>query len=485
LRNQSLLTLEYVGTYAATFTPSFAADFSVGGQSITDESQEVRGQSEGFPGPGMVTLNSGAVTIAREARRRTITGGFFGQALLKFQDRYFVTLGLRVDGNSVFGENFGWQIYPKISGSYVISDESFWPSALGEVKLRAAYGAAGRAPGAFDALRTWNPVSWGGQSAFLPGNRGNPNLGPENTAEIDVGFDGAWFDGRLLADFSYYRRQTSEALVAVGSPASGGGWGSQLENVGELRASGLELALTGTLLEGSSYSWDIGADVSTNHSEVLSLGGLPGFSSGSQTRIEVGYPVPVVRGDLILNPDERAPIDDQRNHNFGPNTPTLIFAPRTTLQLPRGLVLSVRGEYQGGHYLYDGATRWAAATGGILYQCAEAAVDIENGNLDNLTAREHAFCRRENLRNGYFVYPADFFKLRELSLQIPVTEFVPGAANALLTVSGRNLYRWLNDEFTAWDPEVTGWDGVNSFANVIWEQPAPPKLFSMSLRVSF
>jgi hypothetical protein len=48
----------------------------------------------------------------------------------------------------------GLQHYPKVSASYVVSDEGFYPKALGTLKLRAAYGEAGRAPGAFDALRT-------------------------------------------------------------------------------------------------------------------------------------------------------------------------------------------------------------------------------------------------------------------------------------------------------------------------------------------
>ncbi|MCK7504050.1 MAG: hypothetical protein MZV70_08055, partial [Desulfobacterales bacterium] len=41
-------------------------------------------------------------------------------------DRLFVTVGGRLDGNSAFGEGFGLQFYPKVSLSYVVSDESFW-----------------------------------------------------------------------------------------------------------------------------------------------------------------------------------------------------------------------------------------------------------------------------------------------------------------------------------------------------------------------
>ena len=45
--------------------------------------------------------------------------GFFLQNVFDISDRYFLTLGARVDGNSAFGSGFGLQIYPKASGSWV------------------------------------------------------------------------------------------------------------------------------------------------------------------------------------------------------------------------------------------------------------------------------------------------------------------------------------------------------------------------------
>ena len=85
--------------------------------------------------------------------------------------------------------DFGLQTYPKVSASWVTSDEDFWPESFGTMKLRAAYGQSGRAPGAFDAVRTWNATGFATDPAFTPDNVGNPDLGPEVTAEWEVGFD--------------------------------------------------------------------------------------------------------------------------------------------------------------------------------------------------------------------------------------------------------------------------------------------------------
>src|SRR5690606_31361947 len=150
-----------------------------------------------------------------EERERVTNAGFFGQAVFDLHNRYFLTVGARVDGNSAFGEDFGLQTYPKVSASYIISDEAFWPASLGSTKLRAAWGQSGRAPGAFDAVRTYDPVGWGTDPAFVPLNVGNANIGPERTSELELGFETAQFNDRLTADFTWYRRKTTDALFEV------------------------------------------------------------------------------------------------------------------------------------------------------------------------------------------------------------------------------------------------------------------------------
>ena len=79
------------------------------------------------PGPGKPTVSSAGTTLGFEERQRVVNGGFFGQALFDKDNRYFLTLGFRVDGNSAFGKDFGLQYYPKASVSWVASEERFWP----------------------------------------------------------------------------------------------------------------------------------------------------------------------------------------------------------------------------------------------------------------------------------------------------------------------------------------------------------------------
>src|SRR6185436_17262881 len=123
--------------------------------------------------------------------------------------------------------------YPKASASWVLSDESFWREGWGSMKLRMAYGQSGRAPGAFDAVRTWTSIPWT-QSALIPASLGNPDIGPEVTAELEAGFDAEWLDGRLTSTLTYFKQTTTDALFAVAQIPTNGFTQAQRANVGKL-----------------------------------------------------------------------------------------------------------------------------------------------------------------------------------------------------------------------------------------------------------
>ena len=81
------------------------------------------------------------------------------QEQLAWRDRLFLTGAVRGDDNSAFGVNYNFVVYPKFSASWVLSDESFFPTSsfLSTLKLRGAWGKAGQQPNAFAAIQTYGP----------------------------------------------------------------------------------------------------------------------------------------------------------------------------------------------------------------------------------------------------------------------------------------------------------------------------------------
>ncbi|MEX0912418.1 MAG: TonB-dependent receptor, partial [Gemmatimonadota bacterium] len=486
-------TADLATSYSFELPGDIRGTFSGGGQLVQREEHELEGTGEGLPGPGQHTLSSAAERTVSQSGQRVNTGGFFFQQMFDIQNRYFITAGVRMDGSSAFGQDFGLETYPKLSASYVISEEPFWPATLGTVKLRAAYGFAGRAPGAFDAVRTWDATSYRNQTAFSPDNIGNPNLGPERTGELEVGFDGSFLADRLALDFTYYQQKTTEALFGVGQAPSLGFGGSQLENVGELANKGFEIAAEYMILDLSSLTWSLGTAISTNESEILDMGGIVDYS------LVEGHPAPVQRGAKILNPDEFADPEYEIDAFLGPTSPTHTIGLHTTVGLPHGIVLTARGEYVGGHWARDFASNlMAQRTGPGALGCDDVYKIIphdrdqylgpgdDHPNLDQVRAKDRALCYTRSRADAWNM-PLDFAKLREVSLQAPMPFGIPGVDNASLTASVRNIWRWVNDEFYSHDPESRG--AGNQITSLtggsITDHVPPPATATLSIRASF
>ena len=252
----STLTVDYLGSVNFELPMGIGSALSFGGQSITERRELTTAYGDNFPGPGDPDVDNAGNTLGFEDRTRVVNAGVFVSNRFDFADKYFLEVGARVDGNSAFGDDFGFQTYPKINGSYIISDEEFWNDSWGSLKLRAAWGHAGRAPGAFDAVRTFAAAGWGGVPAFLPSNVGNAEIGPETTSEIEAGFEGSFIDDRLWVDFSTYFMQTTfDALFSVRQTPSLGFTSSQLANVGELTNNGLEVGLNYSIFRNDTWSW--------------------------------------------------------------------------------------------------------------------------------------------------------------------------------------------------------------------------------------
>ena len=462
---------------------------SFGTQYVNSVVADNSSYSEGFPGPGQPTVSSGSIKNAFENRQTVITGGGFVQGLVGLKDRYFLTLGLRIDGNSAFGQNFGLQQYPKVSGSWVASDESWWPSAFSStLKLRSALGQAGRAPGAFDAVQTWDPIGWGGQPAFRPNNLGSPDLGPERTTEREIGFDLTAFHERVTMDFTSFSAKTTDALFPVTSIPSEGFLNSQLKNVGTLRKSGFETTLSATVLDRKNFGLNTSVSLTTNDSKVVSLGGAPAFQIGAANAyawVVEGSQVPLIRGRQVVNRDgihePGTPLEVIENYDFGPSQPTRIFSSSISVRTWHDITVSVRGEYQGGAFISENSS-YQALSRNVLWPTCSKAYDNIKANLP-ITNFETATCIQSNIQADMLIFPADFFKLRDLTISVPLGKLIP-STRSTLTLTAQNFYR-RNYGMPMFDPEQSGNDGFNVPARYISEHIPAPAVFLSSLRISF
>jgi len=485
------LSLDYTGTVSFGLTSALRQRLSWGGQVIRPEQSELSGFGRGLPGPGEHTLASTAIRLTGSSRHRVIDAGVFVETMFDLRDRYFLTAGLRVDGNSTFGDDYGFQSYPKVSASWVVSDEGFWNDEWGSFRLRGALGSAGRAPGPFDAVRTWQPRSFVGQTAFLPANVGNPNLGPERTTEVEVGFESSLLNDRLTLDVNYYWSETTDALLNVPQTPSLGFISSQLENIGKIGNRGLEVSALGRIIERRGWGWEAGVSLSTNKSEVLDTGGQV-FPN-----IVEGQPAPVIRCSRVTNPEEFAAPIVERDLFCGASSPTRELGLNSRISLPwGGVILSGRAEYVGGfgatipHTAMvnrgGGSPACDPSMSGAYAHVPYAEYSANHPGLSRVRALDRARCYAQTQAAGIDAgWRADFVKIRDISVSLPLGGLVPGASAASLNAGVANLLVWTHSEWPIMDPETGGVVDALSPYGVSGESSGAPRRFALSLRATF
>jgi hypothetical protein len=259
----------------------------------------------------------------------------------------------------------------------------------------------------------------------------------------------------------------------------------------------MEVSLNVSPIQRPDWGWDVGTKVSTNHSEMVSLGGAPPFRVG-RGFIREGEPVAVMMGRYVTNPTENADPVIEQNHIYGPSSPTLIWSALTSVRLPAGIVLSALGEYKGGSYFRVNVVSGMVSRGGGAPECFPYYTDLSqlgpppnyiggSGGVPQLKpdtpALWRARCDPKLVNRDYFNQPIDFFRLRTVSATIPLDFlFTERVNNAQLTLALNNSWTWHNSEWLTFDPELTRAEGLVDSDN---NEVPPPIAFRVSLRVQF
>jgi TonB-dependent SusC/RagA subfamily outer membrane receptor len=478
------LTFDYAGSLDLNLGEDFSSQTSWGGQLYDDFINRLNGFGDDFAGPGDKEVDSAARTEAAETRRNITNGGFFLQEMMGWKDKLFITGGLRVDGHSAFGRDFGWAPYPKLAVAYTISDEDFWPVALGSMKLRSAFGESGKAPGVFDAVRTWDAVAGdNGRPGVTPSNLGNPELGPERTREFEIGAEGSLLNGRLTYEYTYYDQKTTDALIGVQQLPSSGFIQAQLENAGEIDNWGHEFGVNINAVNRGNLIWDLDLNVSTNRSEIIDLGGLESIYIGWRNEARPGQALPEFCHGVVQNGDAVGQVPEMATECLGPTYPTHTYGINSSVTFLRRFTFDVLGEGQGGHTL----------SAAVLYQntrrfvnplCSDIQKQISLGNTSNLKTSDWARCDRAYTTYGMWAQAADFFKIRSASFSYRIPEnWLPGnIRGATVRLQGRNLFKFTN--FQGLDPEVSE-DGIDSLYRQGYYHLPAFRTFMVSFKVDF
>jgi TonB-linked SusC/RagA family outer membrane protein len=501
LRN---LTADFGST--ATFTPTRYPWLNLkttGGMQYVNVNSDGNLASASNVPPGTQTVGSGTLSATSSATQsRTL--GFFVEQAVALRDRLFLTAAIRTDQNSAFGTNFQHVAYPKISASWILSDESFFPrpSWLSSLRLRTAYGASGVQPGATAALSSLATVTGNVNGVDVSGLRvgsiDNPNLKPERSSELEGGFESTLFGGRATIDVTRYYKRTKDALIAAVVPPSLGSASTLTRNLGAVRNDGWEGSIMAQVIDRRSVGFDFTLSASINRNMVLSLGNTPTQTS-NDTRIAVGYPIggyweiPLTGwndknhdGILVYNKDpnlSEVSFAGDTSAYMGVSIPPqqIAFTPAIEL-LHRKLRIQTMFDYRGG----DRAINLTdIVMCNVVFNCV-GRNDPHASLFEQARALEYT--DPSPIAAGGDTGPGNFIKWREISAVYTLPDrwaHFAAATGATVTFTARNIQTWT--KYTGVDPEnsifTTGGSGdAHTFDQVA---VGPPTYYVMRINLRY
>ena len=192
------------------------------------------------------TQNNDLRAVSGQNQNRSV-GALLG-AQYGFKDKYLINATIRGDGNSRFGPNYRYGLFPSVSARWRVSEEGFLKDVkwIEDLSLRASYGIAGEVP-RYDYLfynqyRTYD-YTYLDQAGIYPSSMELKNLRWQTLRGTNVGYNVSLFKGRLRMDGEVYRNRTKDLFFDGLQISSFTGYNSIFMNVGTMDNQGWELAV--------------------------------------------------------------------------------------------------------------------------------------------------------------------------------------------------------------------------------------------------
>lgn len=204
---------------------------------------------------------------------------YMGRIHYSYASKYMLTLTARSDGYSAFGANNKYAFFPSAAAAWNLSSEDFFDTdKVDLLKLRLSYGTNGNQ--AIKAYQTLNRLSlakytWGDgtivNGSYIPSNGvGNPNLKWETSYTFNAGLDFSMLNGRLGGNVDFYVVNTKDLLMSRTVPIMNG-YRSIMDNVGQTRNTGIEIALNSVNLQTKDFTWSTGLNFALNRDKIVEL----------------------------------------------------------------------------------------------------------------------------------------------------------------------------------------------------------------------
>ena len=225
-----------------------------------------------------IALADGGTTYTDNGTDKLVS--YFGRINYNYDEKYLLQLSARADGSTRFGPNTRFGFFPAASVGWIMSGEDFLAESdfITFLKLRASYGISGSneiSNNIFESLyrfeETYGTVGYNGQTGVKGLTLANQDLGWEKLVEFNPGVDITFGRGLIGLTLDYYTR-TSEDLILFAPIPGTYGADNWLQNIGEVRNEGFELALNSRIFANENSRLKVSGQFALNRNTVEDLG---------------------------------------------------------------------------------------------------------------------------------------------------------------------------------------------------------------------
>ncbi|MBU2947435.1 SusC/RagA family TonB-linked outer membrane protein [Zobellia uliginosa] len=456
---------------------------------------------------------------ANQSRR-----GIFGRVAYAYDNRYLLSASVRRDGDSRFGANEKYAVFPALSLGWNVSNESFLAGneKLSLLKLRFSTGSLGTA-GFLDSYQSLSilgntPTAFG-NGFLVPEDVANADLTWQTNTETNYGIDLGFINNRIRFSADYYTSDVQDMLINQ-SVSEVLGIPSIAVNRGDVTSSGLELELDVKAISNENFSWSVSANLSTVESEITSLGNLDELprqvyggpsGRGAEFRNYVGGEIGEMWGFETAGQVESIYMEDpSRNVGYqsglyyvvdqdgdgeityegdyvklGSATPDFFWG------------LSSNMNYKD----FDFSFQFQGSQGAEVYnldpiywqsQFRNATGPSFDANNDGLADNNGLHYEQTRDAHGSMIQDASYVALRNLTLGYTLNSDLTdriGLSSIRMYVAATNLLYFMADNYTSFNPEGveienTGYAGPTTYG---YQEGASPivRSFTLGLNVNF
>jgi TonB-linked SusC/RagA family outer membrane protein len=330
-----LLDHNLVATAHKEFSSDYEGTITLGQNLESTHFRQLYATGQGLIAPEPFQLDNTISQNLTTDEFETLEHGqsYFGQATLDLWNQLFLTAALRNDGSSTFGKSQPRHWFPKASAAWNFTRSISFGDFIPTGKLRIAYGETGQQPGVYSTITGLTTGAFndgyvdsglgttqnGIGGLITSATKGQEDLGPERTKEIEGGVDLQLFGS--YADLSvtgYSSKTVGVILLTPAAPSTG--YLQQASNAGRISNTGIEVSLNLRPLQRPNFGWDVGLQWGKNKNKVNDLLGIDavdlptgGYFSGAVGSAVKGSRVGVIRGQDFARCGRGVVLDDGTN----------------------------------------------------------------------------------------------------------------------------------------------------------------------------